>query len=208
MAMQPSSNKLSLRPGMIFRYVDANGNIVDDGVAVVQPKLDIARIDSLSGVEARKVQPKLVIPDLTTCLVGWRGWRVTAAGDGYRLQALGRNEIWSPKKPIAAECREDYMTMSIFSSWGEPDNTKPHDCPSKDCHCGVWAFRSLDEFKKMAESYHSTVVVGQVYLWGRVLECENGYRAQYAYPKELWLFNEEHESLGWIYNVPIRTLSK
>jgi hypothetical protein len=87
----------------------------------------------------------------------------------------------------------------------DPAPPTPHLAPGKDCTCGVWAFRTLEEFQKMAASYE-VAVVGQVYLWGRILECENGYRAQFAYPKELWLMNGEHESLGWIYDVPVRSL--
>lgn len=47
-------------------------------------------------------------------------------------------------------------------------------------------------------------VIGAVYLWGRVIEHEIGYRAQFAYPKEIWALKPEHEQLGRIYNVPVR----
>ena len=29
-------------------------------------------------------------------------------------------------------------------------------------------------------------VVGEVYLWGRIVDCQYGYRAQYAYPKRFY----------------------
>lgn len=189
-----------------YYYAPALGGPYPWDVATPAPKLDVAKIDQLATVEARKVKPKIVIPDLTTCIIGWRGWRVTTSGNEYRLQGLGRDAVWEPKKPVKAECRKDVLrTPFIF---GDPfvERPKPHDCPDKDCSCGVWAFRDLNEFKKMGESYSSTAVVGQVYLWGRVLECENGYRAQFAVPKELWIFDPEHESLGIHYNCPIRSL--
>lgn len=193
---------MNIKPGQI--YYRSIGPYPWDTPASPPPKLDVAKIDQLATVEARKVKPKIVIPDLTTCIIGWRGWRVTTSGNEYRLQGLGRDAVWEPKKPVKAECKRDTFFSLLH---GEP-GPEPHDCPGKDCSCGVWAFRSLDEFKKMGESYSSTAVVGQVFLWGRVLECENGYRAQFAVPKELWVFDPEHESLGIHYNCPIRSLGK
>ena len=51
-------------------------------------------------------------------------------------------------------------------------------------------------------------MIGSVDPWGRVIETENGFRAQYAYPKELWLLEDGLEELGWIYGVKIRTKLK
>jgi hypothetical protein len=44
-----------------------------------------------------------------------------------------------------------------------------------------------------------------VSLWGRVVETENGYRAEHAYPSELWLLDDSLEELGMVYDVPVRT---
>jgi hypothetical protein len=35
-------------------------------------------------------------------------------------------------------------------------------------------------------------VYGKVALWGRIIEHERGYRAQYAYPLELWVYPDYH----------------
>jgi hypothetical protein len=57
------------------------------------------------------------------------------------------------------------------------------------------------------EHYATSVdVIGEVEIWGRVIECENGWRSEYAYPKELWLLGEGLESLSWKYGVPVRRL--
>ena len=37
----------------------------------------------------------------------------------------------------------------------------------------------------------SPIAIGRVSLWGRVLARENGFRAQYAYPYELFLIGGE-----------------
>jgi hypothetical protein len=57
------------------------------------------------------------------------------------------------------------------------------------------------------EEYVDSVdVVGTVEIWGRVIECRNGFRSEYAYPKELWLLRDGLEHLSWTYGVPVRKL--
>jgi hypothetical protein len=56
------------------------------------------------------------------------------------------------------------------------------ECPSEDCTCGLYALSDRD----LAFSYRSDAdVCGEIYLWGKTILGENGYRAQYAYPKAL-----------------------
>jgi hypothetical protein len=50
------------------------------------------------------------------------------------------------------------------------------------------------------------VVVGQVALWGKVIQRERGWRAQYAYPKQLCAFTENDQlatALRERYQVPV-----
>ncbi len=63
---------------------------------------------------------------------------------------------------------------------------------------------TLDELLGALSGYTVTVF-GQVSLWGRIIETTKGFRAQYAYPKELWLLDNSLEELGFIYGVPVRT---
>ena len=175
---------------------------------IVKPKkLDTEKIALLGQAEARRVpKPAERVPDMVTCIVGWRGWSVKKRLDELRLEGIGMSHIWTPKKPEEATCKSGSFGYRLSAVWGDtPSELEAHFAPHKDCTCGIWAFRTLEEFQAMAQQY-SVDVVGQVYLWGRVLECENGFRAQYAYPKELWLMNKDHESLGHIYNCPVRTL--
>jgi hypothetical protein len=53
--------------------------------------------------------------------------------------------------------------------------------PSRYNSSGVYAYSQPVDFPKGKH-----VVSGRVALWGRVVICERGYRAQYAYPLELW----------------------
>ena len=123
-------------------------------------------------------------PDYVQTMIGWRAW----SSDGNILEALGSDHQWKPKKIVQAEC----------SRCG-------HEAPQMSCACGYWSFKTPELMKEACFGYKGDVaVVGSVEIWGRVIECENGYRSEYAYPKELWLLEEGLESLSWIYGVPVR----
>lgn len=123
-------------------------------------------------------------PDYIQTLTGWRGWDVY---DG-RLCALRNCIPWEPRKSSKAECAYHI-----------------HEAPRMECSCGYWSFKSSDLMKKALHAYQSLVmVVGSVEIWGKVIECENGYRSEFSYPKELWLLRPGLESLSWTYGVPVR----
>lgn len=80
--------------------------------------------------------------------------------------------------------------------------TKPHRpderCPAVDCICGLWAWsdedRAVEKFDELLEIYANTwplasqvitVAVGAVSMWGRVIEHEEGWRSELAYPYEI-----------------------
>jgi hypothetical protein len=52
----------------------------------------------------------------------------------------------------------------------------------------------------------SDFIYGRVYLWGRLIECKHGWRAQYAYPAEFWTDQEDMKNLANYYGVPVRIL--
>ena len=125
-------------------------------------------------------------PDYMQTLTGWRGWNVS---DG-KLESLGMESFWKPRRAIAAQC-----------------SVADDDCqaPALDCSCGWWSFKSAELMKKALAGYRNqTLVVGSVELWGRVIECEHGWRSEYAYPRELWLLKPGLEWLSWTYGVPVR----
>jgi hypothetical protein len=126
-------------------------------------------------------------PDFVHTITAWRGWGVTNG----ELEALGSSSRWEPRRALRANCRI-----------GED-----HAAPQMDCNCGYWSFRTKELLIQAMERYATSVcVIGQVEIWGRVIECENGFRSEYAYPKELWLLEDGLESLSWKYGVPVRRL--
>jgi hypothetical protein len=130
-------------------------------------------------------------PDYTHTITAWRGWEF----DGGMLEALGSSSRWEPKVAARATC---------VIGGGVKD---AHAAPHFSCRCGYWSFKTRELLEESLERYANSVdVIGQVEIWGRVIECDNGYRSEFAYPKELWLLDEGMESLSWKYGVPVRKL--
>lgn len=117
------------------------------------------------------------IPDLISPIVGHRVWRL----DADRLKSLN-GETWPPGKPLAAGCRAPSYGTIVGRARAAHDS---HDAPQIKCTCGVYAARSLEHLRSMGCPRYA--IHGEVYLWGTVVEHELGWRAQFAYPKSLFL---------------------
>lgn len=121
-------------------------------------------------------------------IVGWRCWRVLpvrtlSEGMRYRLCAAGTNglpKVWEPRAAIVAHC-------AAFDS--------RHEAPHRSHECGIYAYAAQAEGEAMLanmwawNSGPGTIwAFGRVSLWGRLIEHELGWRAQYAYPYEVAVF--------------------
>ena len=60
-----------------------------------------------------------------------------------------------------------------------------HELPHSDCTCGVYAAKNIEHLRQFG--YERRGIHGEVYLWGTVVEHKLGWRAQFAYPKSLFL---------------------
>lgn len=116
-------------------------------------------------------------PDLVEPIEAWRAWRVCVdhlePPRVFRLRAARcRDERpWPPRKADPARC---------FLEHGS--------APLEGCTCGYYAYKDLDGLRAgMRRREFWPVVIGRVVLWGKVIVAERGYRAQYAYPKELYV---------------------
>ncbi len=128
------------------------------------------------------------VPDSVTPIIGWRYWRM-AAGETLLRSLTGRHQQWEPGQALRARCRFDdvdrsdwrYRMVSGFS-------TEAHPAPSEGCTCGLYAARSLEHLRgQMLFGLHR-MVVGQVSMWGKVIPGQHGYRAEFAYPQRLSVF--------------------
>ena len=103
-------------------------------------------------------------------IVAWRAWALTGHRDGTGLllrPVAKRARTWRPREVVEASCRT--------SRW--------HDAPDPACTCGLHGTHGLEVLRKTK----CPAVLGRVALWGRVVEHEHGYRAQFAYPQRLRL---------------------
>ena len=79
--------------------------------------------------------------------------------------------MWEPGLPLAAACPHG------------------HSAPLLTCACGIYAARRPDDAVVYLTGRDEPGVVGRVLgrvaLWGAVVEAEDGWRAEYAYPFEL-----------------------
>lgn len=117
-------------------------------------------------------------PDYAEPLVGWRVWVVVVTEEGPRLRSVVQKTAWPAGRALAAECRRHRLLRRAR-----------HDAPTAACHCGIYA-TGLDELAPLlVEAPWDTGlrVLGEVSLWGDVVECERGWRAARAYPARLYV---------------------
>ena len=134
-------------------------------------------------------------------VIGWRVWIVTATTDGLRLGSILHDQVWAPETTALARCQRH---ESLFA---EP--LPPHQVPSLVCGCGFHAARDpvdvLSYLQGRDEAATICRVLGEVALWGRLVETEGGWRAAAAYPVRLYVADEAiAEALG-VYGVPALT---
>ena len=114
------------------------------------------------------------IPDYISPIVGYRVWTLSTMG----LKSLC-GEPWHPRQPLAARCRASAVVGRAEAVHDA------HDVPQANCTCGIYAVKTLDHFR--SAGYERFGICGEVFLWGKVVEHELGYRAQLAYPKNFFL---------------------
>jgi hypothetical protein len=127
-------------------------------------------------------------------ILGWRLWHVRRHGAGYRLESFTRHHVsWPSGRRLEAWC----------ASHGAAAPAAGHEC-------GIYAFRTRELVEELLRRYTGVrqcygrphretpprregrpIALGRVSLWGRVLERDKGFRAQYAYPYDLFLLGAD-----------------
>jgi hypothetical protein len=122
------------------------------------------------------------VPDSITPVVGYRTWQVS--GGGSRLKAIAHPAVWEPGRN-RAKCAGGYAPANWLN--GDEDHDARHAAPLEGCSCGWYAMRTLEGFVHdfIGGYTYSADVAGKVAMWGKVIEGERGYRAQYAKVVEL-----------------------
>lgn len=103
-------------------------------------------------------------------LVGFRAWKI----DGRTLRSVWQTtETWAEPGSVKAECfvRRGCM-MYVPPPTGSPS---AHPSPDGACTCGIYAYYRMEEAR--TEKAHCW---GAIIAWGRIVECERGFKAQCA----------------------------
>jgi hypothetical protein len=132
-------------------------------------------------------------------VVAWRNWSFHWVEDrGFSLTSVCQAVPYPVGLAQEAVCTGERSVLH-------------HRAPDEECDCGVYGvpadrFAVLEQYspwprRRAGQPFQPRWlcrdrVVGTVSLWGEVLECEQGYRAQYAYPREI-LVPEEFRSGGF-----------
>ena len=132
-------------------------------------------------------------------VLGWRAWAVTETAAGLRLGSVLYDEVWTPGTTALATCRrrEDFFAEPM----------PPHSTPSAACGCGFHAARdaadALSYLRGRNEPTTVCRILGEVAVWGRLVETEAGWRAAAAYPVRLYAPEDAIAEALAVYDVPV-----
>jgi hypothetical protein len=132
-------------------------------------------------------------------VVGWRAWVVTETAAGLRLGSVVYDEVWTPGTTALATCRrrEDFFAEPLLE----------HETPGLECGCGYHAARdaadALSYLRGRNEPATVCRILGEVAIWGRVVETEAGWRAGAAYPFRLYVPDDAIAGELAVYRVPV-----
>lgn len=116
--------------------------------------------------EPVSTKPAEPLPEehIVSAITGYRAWNVPLFVD--ELRSVAKASKWKPYERFEAQCESA-------------------QCSGVSCSCGIYAFNQMalvqKEYTQIDRS--KRYVYGECWLWGRVLECADGYRAQFGYPK-------------------------
>jgi hypothetical protein len=112
----------------------------------------------------------------------------------YLLKSVTSEDWWRPQDPMSADCN---ITLGYRFDITHKDEDRL--CPDSGCKCGIYAVESLSNLMEVYQTsnrlfYRLSVerypaVVGLVKMWGKVIPGEWGWRAQFAYPSQLYIID-------------------
>jgi hypothetical protein len=126
-----------------------------------------------------------VVPDYAAPLIGWRTWAVVEEKGDLALRSMVYESRWPPRERLVAVCGR----RRVLARWRR---VQPHEAPDERCECGIYAACGPDLALPFLGRLGlirgaKSALIGRVALWGRVIECERGWRATFAYPTQLYV---------------------
>jgi hypothetical protein len=147
-------------------------------------------------------------------IVAYRVWYIPLQPI-LQLRSYHIQTAWEPCKRLEAECR-NHMSCVCAGEFWTSTKREPEEPFTCSCSAGIYAWKTMDqgfdmymdEIEKLVsvapeEACTNRIAFGKVYLWGKVIECEKGFRAQYAYPAGFYYTADNTPSLCDMYRVPL-----
>jgi hypothetical protein len=111
-------------------------------------------------------------PDLIEAFIGWKGLDADSSGQ------LFSPSIWTPwpaGEALVAQCSRRHKTP-----------------PVRRCHCGIYALKDFEQLVERKYNWRegdeeTVAVIAEVALWGGVIVATDGYRAERAYPRKVYV---------------------
>ncbi len=160
---------------------------------------------------------------------------VPADDMSYRLTSLFKGDTWQPRNRLAALCQDGTINWTLTKDKRvELVLVNRHAAPNEACKCGIYGVRTkellerylastpydlqklpfafspkLDAHEVRSQSALTVcLAVGVVSLWGNVIEGEDGWRAQYAYPYDISVYTDNMRVAAFLreqYQVDVRS---
>lgn len=135
-----------------------------------------------------------VIPDAVGVVVAWRVWRMLYKDGVTRLHStVSGHPFWPVREALAAECIPivGYSERNTCKHRHPSDDDIPHIqhyseyTNSRAFNCGIWGMKHGNRPPWDVDRYEHAI--GRVALWGVIREHARGWRAQYAYPLDIFI---------------------
>lgn len=149
-------------------------------------------------------------PDTIVPLIGIRAWKAKHNGQHQlRLSSVYKETLWPINRKKMASCIEPFpnWVQSPDGIWllNQTAIHDPHDAPDEDCSCGIYAVNSTD-YSDNLTAWPDSTYIGLVFIWGKVLEGQKGFRGQFARPAALFKEDKKKamiQRLAKIYRIPV-----
>lgn len=135
------------------------------------------------------------LPDSIEPILAIRAWNIFHDNGQYFLSSCFQyNIIWPRESKLSALCLSDDPWMSSGIK---------HTAPIKDCDCGIYAIKKLPNEEELIP-WDDKSIIGLAYVWGKIIEGDKGYRAQFCKPAALLEDGKkETKVLAQNYSVPL-----
>lgn len=113
---------------------------------------------------------------LTQAVLGFRMWPITPNGLGAATNRPG----WEPGINTAKCAQPEADTSSVRGMryfYVDTRLKQPHTAPHRDCHCGLYAWGTLDQLNDYRYDPGMSIY-GAVAGWGKVISHKQGWRAE------------------------------